>query len=202
MTVHGWSFQLVSWLVRTNSHLLTPFFATLHRSLRRNCPPKDLLVSVLPAVMLTIFYSSFGLAQATPQKCDHCGKLATNYVVCCQLTSEVKKEKRTVWSTREEYFCAEVPNFSLTQLLRSIAGAGRNSEFQNPPCDGMAAVPQQPTPQGCSFPRTRKILLREEKEEETALWKCKPVILCPPCAQAASLPAEDGQKKASPDRSI
>jgi len=154
-------------------------------------------------VLLAVMGNSESLAQIGPQKCDRCGQLTTSFVVCCELVPEVKREKKTVWTTREEYFCLESPSMSFSQLLCTLGGLNRSITSQPPrstldvpsPCQGE----NRPA---CSFPRVRKILVREEKEEESVTWRCKPVILCPGCAQGAPLPPAQQGEKAAPDRSV
>ncbi len=154
-------------------------------------------------VLLAVLGSSETSAQIEAQKCDRCGQLTTSFFVCCELVPEVKKEKKTVWRTRQEYFWTQEPGVSLPHLLCSLTGLNRGIVSQ--PAKITPTVPglcQEDRPPACSSPRVRKILLREEKEEETVTWKCQSVILCPSCAQGTGFsPAKQGEK-ATPDRSV
>jgi len=154
-------------------------------------------------VLLAVMGSSETLAQIASQKCDRCGQLTTSFVVCCELVPEVKREKKPVWSSREEYFCLENPSISFPQFLWNLSGINRSvvSQPSRKTLNGPSPC-QAENPPACSSPRVRKILVREEKEEETVTWKYKPVILCPGCAQGAPVPPAQRGEKAASARSV
>lgn len=143
-----------------------------------------IIATGLMAVTSALFQSPLLGQSLPPAKCERCGTLTCEYVVCCEIVEKTKKGKKTTWSTDTEYVCTVDPTLTgfLTLALGSLPGGASRPRSSHPDINrssdpsGLAPL-LRPGP-----PRPRRKLLQHEEETTTTALECRPQILCTHCA--------------------
>jgi hypothetical protein len=103
---------------------------------------------------------------------------------------EKKKQKKQVWKIKDEWFCSTLPALCFHDVLKSIGGQlPRMQSADAHPSNTSPETNRDPEkPPVCLRPQLRRVLIREEVEEEVTIWTCKPKVVCMDCLRLPSAP--------------